>query len=116
MKAIHYRDVPPTLIDNDKARSVAARVVLGKADGAANFCMRVFELGPGGHTPRHAHAWEHEMFFHAGAGEVFCEGRWNPVRAGSVVLVPGGQDHQIRNTATEKLVVVCLVPPSAPEL
>lgn len=116
MKAIHYTDVPPTLFDDGRARRVAARVVLGRADGANHFCMRVFELGEGGHTPRHAHPWEHEMFFHAGAGEVFCEGRWNPVRAGSVVLVPGGQEHQVRNTGAEPLVLVCLVPPSAPEL
>ncbi len=116
MKAIRYADVTPTIIDNEKAKRVAARVVVGKADGATNFWMRVFEIGTGGNTPRHSHAWEHEMFFHAGQGEVLCDGKWTPVAAGSAVLVPGSSEHQIRNTGTEPLVLVCLVPSSAPEL
>lgn len=116
MKAIRYTDVTPKLFDDDKARRVAGRVLIGKADGANNFCMRAFEIGPGGHTPRHSHAWEHEMFFHAGEGEVLCDGKWNAVAPGSAVLVPGGVEHQIRNTGTSTLVLVCLVPPSAPEI
>jgi len=115
VKAIHYSEVTPAIFDNEKAKRVAARVVIGKADGATNFCMRVFEIGVGGNTPRHSHAWEHGMFFHAGQGEVFCCGRWNAVKTGSAVLVPGDSEHQIRNTGTEALVVVCLVPSSAPE-
>ncbi len=116
MKAIEYASVTPTLIDNDKAKRVAARVVIGKADGAENFCMRVFEIGAGGHTPLHAHAWEHEMFVHAGSGEVLISGTRNPVKAGSVVLVPGGAEHQVRNAGGDPLVFVCLVPKTAPEL
>src|SRR5512138_264388 len=104
MKAIHYTDVTPKLFDD------------GKADGANNFCMRAFEIAPEGHTPRHSHAWEHEMFFHAGQGEVLCDGKWTPVRPGTAVLVPGGAEHQIRNTGTAPLVLVCLVPPAAPEI
>ena len=32
--------------------------------------MRQFELAPGGHTPRHTHAHEHEVFVLEGAGVV----------------------------------------------
>ncbi len=116
MKAIRYTEVKPTLFDDGKARRVEGRVVIGKADGAPSFCMRVFEIGEGGHTPRHSHAWEHEMFVHAGSGEVLCDGKWNPVAPGSAVLVPGGAEHQVRNTGPATLVLVCLVPSSAPEL
>jgi quercetin dioxygenase-like cupin family protein len=108
--------VPPMHFDSASAQGIAARVVLGKAEGAANFTMRVFEIAPAGHTPLHTHAWEHEMFIHAGAGEVFGNGVWNPVRAGDVVFIPGNEEHQIRNPQAEVLVVVCLVPGSAPEL
>ena len=62
MKLINYKSVAPTNFDNDQAKGVAGRVVAGKADGAKNFCMRIFEIAPGGHTPKHAHPWEHEMF------------------------------------------------------
>jgi quercetin dioxygenase-like cupin family protein len=116
MKLIKYTDVKPTNFDNGPAKGVAARGLLGKADGAANFCMRVFEIAPGGHTPRHAHPWEHEMFVHAGAGEVLGNGQWRTMEAGNALLIPGNEEHQMKNTGREALVVVCLVPAGAPEL
>ncbi len=116
MKLTTYADLKATHFDNGPARGVAARVVIGKADGAPNFCMRVFEIAPEGHTPRHSHAWEHEMFIHAGEGEIFGNGRWSPMRAGQAVFVPGHEEHQMKNTGRQPLVVVCLVPASAPEL
>jgi quercetin dioxygenase-like cupin family protein len=56
------------------------------------------------------------MFIHSGEGEIYGNGRWNPVKAGNVIFVPGNEEHQIRNGAKELLVVVCLVPSKAPEL
>jgi len=116
MKLTPYTRAEATHFDSEAAKGIAARVVIGKSDGAPNFCMRVFEIAPGGHTPRHAHDWEHEMFVHAGAGEVFGNGRWTPVTAGNVVFIPGNEEHQMRNPGKELFVVVCLVPGSAPEL
>ncbi len=116
MNLEHYAEITPTLIDNDKVKHVAARVVIGRAAGAGNFFMRVFEIGRGGHTPRHSHPWEHEMFFHAGQGQVLHDGEWKAVRAGSVVFMPPGAEHEVRNTGAEPLVLVCLVPAAAPEL
>ncbi len=116
MKIKEYREVKAKHFDSEIAKGIAARVVIGKADGAPNFCMRVFEIGPGGHTPKHAHDWEHEMFIHAGEGEIFGNGQWSPIAAGKVVLIPGQEEHQMRNPGKEKLIVVCLVPGSAPEL
>ncbi|MFZ2448342.1 MAG: cupin domain-containing protein [Syntrophobacteraceae bacterium] len=111
-----YSDVTPTLFDNEQAKGVAARVVVGRRDGAENFFMRVFEISPGGNSPRHTHDWEHEMFFHTGEGELFIDGQWMPVKSGTVALVPANADHQIKNTGTGMLALVCLVPSKAPEL
>jgi quercetin dioxygenase-like cupin family protein len=116
MKIIPYTDVKPTLIDNDKAKGIAARVVIGKNDGANNFCMRVFEIAAGGNTPKHAHDWEHEIFFHAGEGELFCKGAWTRVRPGTIAFVPANEDHQIKNVGSDTLVFACLIPAKAPEL
>jgi quercetin dioxygenase-like cupin family protein len=116
MKLIKYSDVTPTFYNGEKAKGVAARVVIGKSDGASNFCMRVFELAEGGNSARHSHEWEHEVFFHAGEGEVLGGGKWHKVKAGSVMFVPGNEEHQIRNTGAEQLVFVCLIPSKAPEL
>jgi quercetin dioxygenase-like cupin family protein len=107
-EAVHF--------DSDVARGVTGRVVIGRIDGANNFFMRRFDLAPGGHTPRHAHVWEHEIFFHAGEGEVFQAGAWVRVAAGDAVFVPGDEEHQIRNAGALPLTFVCLIPAGAPEI
>ena len=116
MKVIRYTEAPVTRFDNEKARGVGGRVAIGQADGARNFCMRVFEVDAGGHTPRHSHAWEHEIFFHAGEGEVWRDGAWVGVGPGSVAFIPGGEEHQIRNAGQGRLTFVCLIPAGVPEL
>ena len=116
MQISPYTQAQATHFDSELAKGIAARVVIGKRDGANNFCMRVFEIAPGGHTPKHSHAWEHEMFIHAGEGEVYGNDRWNPIASGSVVFIPGHEEHQIRNTGKELLVVICVIPGTAPEL
>jgi quercetin dioxygenase-like cupin family protein len=116
MKVLEYNEVTATHFDHGEAKGVAARVVIGKADGAPNFCMRVFVIAPGGHTPKHSHAWEHEMFVHAGTGEIFGNDKWNPVAPGKVLFIPANEVHQIRNSGNEPLIIVCLIPSQAPEL
>jgi quercetin dioxygenase-like cupin family protein len=116
MQVKNYSTMGATHIDNEAARGVEARVLIGKNDGANNFCMRIFEISAGGNTPKHAHDWEHEMFIHSGEGEIFGNGRWNKVIAGSTVFIPGNEEHQIKNSGKKLLTVVCLVPSKAPEL
>ena len=116
MKIKQYAGVEATHFNGGEAKGVAARVVIGKKDEAKNFTMRVFAISPGGHTPMHTHDWEHGMFVHEGRGEIFGNGEWNPMKPGNVVFVPANEVHQMKNTGQETLVVVCLIPGSAPEL
>lgn len=116
MKKTHYTDIEPQRFDNDMVKGVAGRVLIGKADGAENFCMRIFEVAPDGFSPRHAHEWEHEIFVHSGKGEVFNGSAWEPVTAGTAVFIPGNQEHQLKNTGDTPLAFVCLVPSGVPEL
>jgi quercetin dioxygenase-like cupin family protein len=116
MKLINYTSVTPTHFNNNAAKGVAGRVVVGKNDGANNFCMRIFEIAPQGFTPKHAHPWEHEMFIHAGSGEIYGNGKWNPIEPGNAIFMPPNEEHQVRNTGRELLILACLVPPVAPEL
>lgn len=116
MKVENIKDVPPVVMENEMVKNVAGRVMVGKEDGAENFCMRVFEIGPDGFTPKHSHAWEHEIFVHGGKGEVFIEDKWHPVSAGSAVFIPGDIEHQIKNISEETFTFVCLIPSGVPEL
>ncbi len=116
MKIVHYSKAEPRQFESEAVKGVTGRVVIGKADGAPSFCMRVFEIAPGGFTPLHAHDWEHEIFFHSGKGEVFCKGEWIPVSPGYTAFIPGNEEHRIRSTGEEKLVFACLIPSGVPEL
>ncbi len=116
MKIIHYGEAAPQRFEGDAVRGVTGRVAIGAEDGADRFCMRVFELAASGYTPKHSHEWEHEIFVHQGAGEVFRDGGWVPVGPGHVVFIPGGERHQIRNAGAGPFVFACLIPAGAPEL
>lgn len=117
MKVVsHYETLESSQFDGDAVKGVAGRIAIGKEDGAANFCMRIFTVAPGGFTPRHSHDWEHEILIHAGAGQVLQAGQWTDVSTGSVIFIPGNEDHQFRNNSDAELVFACLIPKGAPEL
>ncbi len=116
MKIKHYTQIEPKHFDSDLVKGVNGRLLIGKSDGAENFCMRLFELAPEGFSPRHSHEWEHEIFVHAGHGSVFKEGDWIPLEAGNVVFIPGNEEHQIKNTGDTPLLFLCLIPKGPPEL
>ncbi|NWF56433.1 MAG: cupin domain-containing protein [Syntrophaceae bacterium] len=116
MKIIHYSEVEPKRYPSEQAKNATGRVVIGQADGANNFCMRVFEIGRGGMTGKHAHEWEHEVFVHSGNGAILRDGKWTPLSAGSVVFIPGKEEHQLKNTGEEPFVFVCVIPSGFPEL
>ena len=116
MKIIPYTKVESHVFDSGIMAGATGRVVIGKADGAEHFCMRVFELPKGTASYFHSHDWEHEVFIHSGKGEVLRDGKWMPVETGHVIFIPGGEEHQLRNNHDETLVFVCLVPSPAPEM
>ncbi len=116
MKVMNYKDLLPITMDNDQVKHVTGRLMIGKQDGANNFCMRLFEMGKEGYTPKHAHDWEHEVFVHSGSGQVYFKELWHDLSPGTAVFVPRGVEHQFRNTSESPFIFVCLVPSKAPEL
>jgi quercetin dioxygenase-like cupin family protein len=109
MKVKHYSDVPAETVEQG-AEGVTIRWIIAEADGAPNFAMRHFEIAPGGHTPHHAHAWEHEVFILTGTGEVVGPDGPEPLTPGTVVLVPPAEEHHFANTGDAPLTLLCLVP------
>jgi len=85
--------------------------VIGEEHGAPNFIMRVFTVAPGGHSPRHVHDWEHEVFVLRGEGKVLLDDSFTPIAEGHAVFVPGGVEHQFLNTSeTEEFEFICVIP------
>lgn len=100
-----------TPIDMDGAVGVKMALMVGREDGAPNFSLRQFQVEANGHSPRHSHDYEHEVFILGGSGEVLLEGSYRAIRAGDVVFVPPDQEHQFR-AGEDGLRFLCLVPVS----
>ncbi len=92
------------------AKDTSVRWLIADADGAPNFAMRMFEMQPGGHTPRHSHAFEHEVFIVEGEGVAVSEDGERAFRAGDVIYVPPDETHQFRNAGSVPCRFLCLIP------
>ena len=87
---------PADLSGETDVEGVVLLPLLTEKDGARHFSMRLFRLSPGGHTPFHAHAWEHEVFVIRGDGEVVGENQSHPLEPGCAVYVPEGEKHRFQ--------------------
>ena len=107
----HYRDVDVVIPEEQGVNGVKMRRVIAEKEGAQNFVMRVFEVEQGGNTPLHAHGWEHEVFTLSGTGVVVDQsGDEHDVKSGDVIFIPGGEEHQFRNTGDAVWEFICLIP------
>ena len=105
------RDVPKVPVDMEGAKDVEVRVLLGPADNAPTFAMRIFDLAPGGHTPYHDHGFEHEVMILSGDIAITTTEGDRPVKVGDVALITPGESHQFKNQSqTEPASFMCLVP------
>jgi len=110
MKIAKADSIEAKPVEVEGAKGVTIRVLIREADGAPTFIMRQFNVAPGGHTPRHEHDWEHEVYVLAGSGTVFTPEGDKPIAAGDCLFVPPGEAHQFHNTGTGGLKFLCLVP------
>ena len=106
MKVTSYLDTQPT----EELPGVFKRDVITAADGAPNFCMRVFDVEPGSTTPSHTHDWEHEVFILSGEGMVEGAKGKTPIGPGSVVFIAPNEHHCFINNGGETLRFICLIP------
>jgi quercetin dioxygenase-like cupin family protein len=113
MKVENSAKIAKKAVEMEGAAGVEIRWLISKEDEAPNFAMRMFELAPGGHTPLHRHPHEHEVFVLEGDGVFVYEGQEHAIGPEDVVFVPGGSEHNFKNTGDSALRFLCLVPMSA---
>ena len=107
--------VKSVAMDMPGVKDVTMQLMIGREDGAPNFAMRLFTVQPNGHTPLHAHNYEHEVMVVSGEGQVtggVDGGTIRPIKAGDVIFMPANETHQFQNTGGEELKFMCLVPVS----
>lgn len=92
------------------AEKVKMRMLIGPADGAGVFHMRHFEVAPGGHTPHHAHDYEHEVLILHGQGVVKSDQGDRRCLPGDVVWIPANEKHQFQNAGDATFEFICLIP------
>jgi quercetin dioxygenase-like cupin family protein len=110
MKVMHYEQIEALPVDMEGAANCRMRCLIGPDDRAPSFSMRHFELAPGGHTPKHAHGHEHEIFVLEGHGVVLEGDKEHSLRPGSIAFIPPNQSHQFRNTGSGPFKFLCLIP------
>jgi quercetin dioxygenase-like cupin family protein len=103
-------DVDKTLVVKEGVKDVWIRWLIGKDSQAPNFYLRQFEIAPGGHTPFHAHPWEHEVYILEGQGQLKTESKPIPIKKGDFALVSPGEKHQFENTGEGRLTFLCIIP------
>jgi quercetin dioxygenase-like cupin family protein len=113
MRVQNYQDVDMKEVEMEGANGCRVRHLVGQVDQAPNFAMRQFEVAPGGHTPKHFHDYEHEVFVLEGEGVVVDGDQEQPLSSGDVVYVAPNDVHQFRNTGDSPMRFLCLIPNSA---
>jgi len=80
---------------------------------ATNQSLAEATVPPGTRTERHLHRRAEEIYlFLAGAGRMALGDEERDIRAGDCVVIPPGTPHQLDNTGTEPLVLLCCCAPA----
>lgn len=97
-------------IDSSEVKNAAIKVLIGEKEGWSDHVMRIIELGPEGHSPKHSHPWPHINYMIEGQGVLLIQGEEHAVAAGSYAYVPAGREHQFLNTGGDPFRFICIVP------
>ena len=103
------RDFTPNIINNSEMKDVKFYPFITKKDGAPNFAMRLFEVGPDGHTTRHKHEWEHEVYIVSGNGYVLEGDKKIRVERDCCIFIKSNELHQFQ-AGENGLSMICVVP------
>jgi quercetin dioxygenase-like cupin family protein len=109
MKIIHKDDIAPVVAQGDDIKGVTIRVMVSDKDGAPNFALRVFDVEPGGNTPFHTHAWEHEVYILSGNGKVNRENDSVELKPGTALYIEPDEKHNFV-AGDDGMSFICVIP------
>jgi quercetin dioxygenase-like cupin family protein len=108
MKKVNHKDVAGSTPNGTK--DIDFKQLIAKDMDAPHFYMRLIDISPGGHTERHTHEWEHEVFVVEGGGKVALEDREVQIIQGDAVFIEPNEVHQFVNSNDSLLRVICVIP------
>lgn len=103
------KDFNPAVRDDEGFRSVKFYPMLTAKDGTPTFAMRLFEIGPGGCTPKHRHDWEHEIYIIDGGGIAIKDDEKMEVEKDDFIYVEPSELHQFQ-AGENGMSIICVVP------
>lgn len=106
----HEEEIMGSVVTHPEVKDAVMKVLVSPKEGWEGNVLRVFELGPGGHTPKHSHPWPHINYILDGTGTLFLNGKENFIERGSYAYVPSDAMHQFRNVGEGVLRFICIVP------
>jgi len=91
------------------------QLLLGPADGAPNFAMRRFIMGPGGGMPRHTNSVEHQQWVLRGRARIGLGDEVHEVGPEDVLYIPAGVPHYYE-VIEAPFEFLCMVPDAPDEI
>jgi len=107
----HKDSIEGILYNSNGISNALKKTLISKNEGWKDYVMRLFEIGEGGYSPKHVHPWPHIIYVVGGKGVIEMEGKNHDIKMGSYAYIPNDAEHQFRNTSSEKLSFICIVPP-----
>ena len=100
MKTVSLENVEKTPMTMEGAKDVWRQLPISTRDGSPNFSFRVFTVEPGGHTPFHAHPFEHLNYVIAGSASLVDErGDERQMEKGDFALVLPNENYTFPNVS-----------------
>ena len=91
------------------------QLLLGSGDGAPNFAMRRFIMGPGGGMPRHTNTVEHQQWVLRGRARIGLGDEVHEVGPEDVLYIPAGVPHYYA-VIEAPFEFLCMVPDAPDEI
>ncbi|SRR4030042_2448864 len=103
------KEYSPLIMEDDKSSGILFYPMLTVKDGTPTFAMRLFEISPGGYTPRHQHDWEHEAYIISGGGFVLKKEEKIEIEKDDFIYVEPSELHQFQ-AGENGMSIICVVP------
>ena len=104
------KNIQGEVIDHMDAKNSLMKVLVGPKEGWDGYVMRSVEVEKDGFSPKHMHDWPHINYVLEGNGVLFLEGKEQVISKGSIAYIPSNELHQFKNTGSEVLKFICIVP------
>jgi quercetin dioxygenase-like cupin family protein len=106
----HWEDTRSRMYQNDEANQVSETWMIGKKEGAENFAFRYYQIGPGGHSRKEQHPYDHGILVLQGSGEVLLGEDTFSISRGDIIHITPDATHQISNPTGKPLGFLCVIP------